>query len=270
MRVSDYRPIALCNILYKLISKVLANRLKKILHYVIFESQSTFQSSKAITDNILVAFKNLHHMKSHKSKKMGFMAMKLDMSKTYDRVEWKFLARIMEKMGFCEKWVALVLECISTVSYSILVNGEPKRDIKPSRGIRQGDPLFPYLFLLCSEGLNRMLQQVAANDQIRGFSLCKRGPRISHLFFVDDSLLFCRASRSDLQVIQNNLVLYEQASGQKLNWEKTSIFFSKTVSEETKASLSDFLGEQEVKEYEKYLGLPVVVGKNKKASFNCI
>ena len=96
-------------------------------------------------------------MKSQKSKKMGFMAMKLDISKTYDRVERKFLIKIIEKMGFCEKWVSLIFECISTVSYSILVNKEPKGDIRPSRGIRQGNPLSPYLFLLYSEGLNKML-----------------------------------------------------------------------------------------------------------------
>jgi len=107
-------------------------------------------------------------MKSQKSKKTGFMAMKLDISKVYDRVEWKFLIKIMEKMGFREKWMSLIFECISTMSYSILVNGKPKGDIRPSRGIRQGDPLSPYLFLLCSEGLNRMLQRAAHNDQIRG------------------------------------------------------------------------------------------------------
>ena len=121
---------------------------------------------------------------------MGFMAMKLDMSKAYDRVEWSYLRKIMEKLGFCDRWVSLVLECITTVSYLILVNGEAKGDIRPSRGLKQGDPLSPYLFLLCSEGLNRMLQQAASNDTIRGFSLCKRGPKISHLFFADDTLLF--------------------------------------------------------------------------------
>ena len=149
---------------------------------VISDTQSAFQSSKAISDNILVAFETLHHMKNQKAKKGGFMALKLDMSKAYDRVEWVYQVKIMEKLGFCEKWVSLVYECISSVSYSILVNGEPRGDIRPSRGLRQGDPLSPYLFLLCSKWLNRMLQRAAAEDGIRGFSLCKRGPKISHFF----------------------------------------------------------------------------------------
>ena len=209
-------------------------------------------------------------MKNQKSKKLGFMVMKLDMSKAYDWVEWSYLVKIMEKLGFCEKWLSLVYECISTVSYSILVNGEPRGDIRPSRGIRQGDPLSPYFFLLCLESLNRMLQQAASNDSIRGFSLCKRGPRISHLFFADDSVLFCRATMSDLLAVQDILSLYEEASGQKLNREKTNIFFSRAAKEETKAEISNFLQVPEVREYEKYLGLPAMVGRNRKASLNFI
>ena len=164
--------------------------------------------------------------------------------------------------------MSLVYECISSVSYSVLVNGEPRGDIRPSRGLKQGDPLSPYLFLLCSKGLNRMLQKATAEDCIRGFSLCKRGPKISHLFFADDSLLFCRATLSDLQVIQNILSLYETASGQKLNREKTTIFFSKAVSEDTKTQISNYLEVPEVKAYEKYIGLPAVVGRKKKESLN--
>ena len=115
-----------------------------------------------------------------------------------------------------------------------------------------------------------MLQRAAVEDGIRGFSSCKRGPKISHLFFVDDSLLFCRASLADLQFIQSILSLYEKASGQKLNREKTTIFFSKAVHGDTKNQLSNFLQVPEVKEYEKYLGLPAVVGRNKTESLNYI
>ena len=128
----------------------------------------------------------------------------------------------------------------------------------------------PYPFLLCSKSLNRMLQKAAADDHIRGFSPCKRGPRISHLLFADDNLPFCRATMSNLQVIQSILTLYEQAFGQMLNREKTTIFFSQVVNEETKHSISNFLGILELKEYEKYLGLPIVVGRNKKVSLNYI
>ena len=99
-RVTKFRPISLCNILYKLIAKVLANRLKSLLPHVVSESQSAFQSDKAISDNILVAFETLHHMKMKKSGKEGYMAMKLDMSKAYDRVEWIFLKSLMLKLGF--------------------------------------------------------------------------------------------------------------------------------------------------------------------------
>ena len=99
-QVTKFHPISLCNILYKLMSKVLANRLKKFLPDISSDCQSAFQSDKAISDNILVAFESLHHMKHKKVGKSSFMAMKLDMSKAYVRVEWIFLCRLMEKMGF--------------------------------------------------------------------------------------------------------------------------------------------------------------------------
>ena len=125
------------------------------------------------------------------------MALKLDISKAYDRVEWSFLRAVMIKMGFNDRWVALVMKCIISVTYSLLINGEPLGDIKPSHGICQGDPLSPYLFLLCSEGLHRMIQKATERGEIQGVSIYRNGPKLTHLFFADDSLLFCKATTHD-------------------------------------------------------------------------
>ena len=262
--ITEFCPIALCNILYKLVSKVLANRLKKVLPHIISESQNAFQSDKAISDNILVAFATLHHMKRRNSRKMGHMALKLDRSKAYDCLEWVFLQRIMEKMGFHSTWIGWILECIKSVTYSVLVNGEPKGNIIPTRGIHQGDPLSPYLFLLCSKGLNRLLEHAVESKHIEGVSLCKNGPKISHPFFADDSLVFCRARVGDVEKNQEILGKYERASGQKINSDKTTLFFGNNASCATKEEIKNLLEVPEIKEYERYLELPVVVGRKKK------
>ena len=113
--VSNFRPISICNVLYKIYSKVLANRLKKFLPSLITEHQSAFAKDRLILDNIMVAFETLHHMKHHNSGKHGYMAIKLDISKAYDRIEWVYLEKLMEKMGFCARWVTLMMSCVKTV-----------------------------------------------------------------------------------------------------------------------------------------------------------
>uniref|UniRef100_A0A2N9GDB5 Reverse transcriptase domain-containing protein n=1 Tax=Fagus sylvatica TaxID=28930 RepID=A0A2N9GDB5_FAGSY len=265
--VVEFRPISLCNVIYKIISKILANRLKIILPHIVSESQSAFIPGRLITDNILVAFETLHHMQHQKTGKTGSMALKLDMSKAYDRVEWKFLQRVMEKMGFHEKWVSIMMECISTVSYSILVNGEPHGYIKPSRGLRQGDPLSPYLFLLCAEGLHSLIQKEKNAGTLKGVSISRGGPKITHLFFADDSLLFCKATTGDVDRIQSILSQYEKASGQQINRQKTTIFFSKSTPLQAQRSIQDMLEVPAIKQYERYLGLPSFVGRAKYSSF---
>ena len=130
-------------------------------------------------------------MKNNCIGKQGCMTLKLDMSKAYDRVEWSFLEQILLKLGFHEDWVALLIECITTVSYPILVNGEPKGLSRPSRRLRQGDPLSPYLFLFCAKGLNALLQGAALRGDIHGFSIWRTSPKLTHLFFADNCLLFC-------------------------------------------------------------------------------
>ena len=112
------------------------------------------------------------------------------MSKAYDRVEWVYVEAIMQKMGFVERWISLVMACIHTVHFLVLIDGVPKGFINPSRGIRQGDPLSPYIFLLCVEGLLAHLQKANNSGSLKGIQSSRGGPWISHLFFADDSLLF--------------------------------------------------------------------------------
>jgi ribonuclease HI len=266
-KVTEFRPISLCNVIYKLVSKVIANRLKAILPHIISDSQSAFVPGRLITDSVLVAFETLHHMHTTKMGRDGAMALKLDMSKAYDRVEWNYLKSIMRKMGFHTRWVSMIMQCISTVSYSILVNGEPHGFLKPSRGLRQGDPLSPYLFLMCAEGFHSLISRASEQGDLQGVALCRRGPRITHLFFADDSLLFTKATTKDCAKLQEILLMYERASGQQVNRDKTTIFFSKATPTGTQETIRDALGVPIIKQYERYLGLPSFVGKNRTACF---
>ena len=174
--VNEYKPISLCNVLYKLISKVLANSLKKILHSIISPTQSAFIPDRLITDNILVAYETLRTMHSQMKGKKGFMAVKLDMSKAYDRVEWVFLEETMKKLGFASKWVHLTIMCVKTIQYSIVVNGEPCGLIQPSRGLRQGDLMSLYSSLICAEVLSNILIKANLDGRLSGVPTSKTGP----------------------------------------------------------------------------------------------
>lgn len=158
-QMSDYRPISLGNVVSRILSKVLANRLKLILAKIISDAQSAFVLNRLISDNTTVAYELLHRMRNKRKGKVGQMAVKLDISKAYDQVEWGFLQRIMLKLSLDHRWVTMAMETITIASYVVLINGEPKGFISPSRGIKQGDLLLPYLFLLCAEGLSALLKK---------------------------------------------------------------------------------------------------------------
>ena len=181
-----------------------------------------------------------------------------------------YLEAMMRKMGFHERWISLIMMCVTTVSYSVLINGEPKGKIIPSRGLRQGDPISPYLFLLCAEGLSAMIKKEERNGNLNGIAVCRRAPRITHMLFADDSIVFCRATREECDRVVKVLEDYERDSGQKLNKEKTSLYFSKNTSREIKEYVKEKFGVRVVQHHEKYLGLPPLVGRGKRKAFNQI
>ena len=240
-KISEFRPISLYNVSYKIVPKVLANRLKPLLSTIIFKNQSAFVPGRLITDNVLIAFEIMHYLKKKKDGKEGYMAIKLDMSKAYDRVEWFFLENTMTKMGFDNKWIKLIISYINFVPYSVLINGVTHRCITPTRGLCQGNPLSPYLFLICTKGLTALIVEAKRKMKISGISICRGSSTIIHLLFADNSVIYCKAIEQESRELCEILHKYEEATSQKINTEKSSVFFSKNTDEETRERVKETL-----------------------------
>lgn len=175
-RVAYYRSIALCNVFYKIISKLLSLRLKPVLGAIISENQSAFIPGRAITDNVLITHELLHYLKTSSAEKKCPMAVKTDMSKAYDRVEWAFVSQVLQRLCFHEKLINLVMQCITTVSYSFLINETAYGSVTPQRGIRHGDPISPYIFILCGEVLTGLCRDAERSGLLPGVRVARGAP----------------------------------------------------------------------------------------------
>lgn len=265
--VNDFRPISLCNVLYKIIARVLVNRLRGVLGGLISNFQNAFVPGRQISDNILLAHELIECIKRKRKGKKAMFALKLDMSKAYDRVNWDFLVKVLDRMGFSPKWVNLIYQCISTVSFAVLVNGGRSETFWPKCGLRQGDPLSPYLFILVSQVLSSALSFINSNQICRGVAVGRGSPRVSHLFFADDSFFFMDLDTSHVVYFKWLLDEYCRLAGQKVNFNKSEVFLSPNAKPEMREFLFEVLRVKVVDKPGVYLGAELGCVKRKGGLF---
>lgn len=262
--VSDFRPIACCNTIYKVITKILANRIAGVLHDVVSRSQNAFVKGRRIIDNILIAQELFAGFHLHPY--LPKCAVKVDFHKAYDTVDWDFLEKVLLAFEFPVELTRLVMACVRSPSYSIAINGELHGFFRGGRGLRQGDPMSPYLFTLVMEVFSGVLISRTASQDFKYFWRCKP-VRLTHLFFADDVFLFCQADWFSVSTLKRGLDIFSSWSGLYPNKSKSEIFISGGDQSIRNRILWAF-GFQEGKLPVRYLGVPIISSRLNKA--DCI
>jgi exonuclease III len=220
--LSDFRPISLVNCLYKILAKVLANRLRNVIGSVISTSQTAFVPGRQILDGLLIANELVDDARKRKK---DLLLFKVDFEKAFDSVDWKYLDTVLRRMNFPSLWRKWMMECISTPRVSVLVNGSPTDEFCLERGLRQGDPLYPFLFLIAAEGLHVMMNKMVEQDMFASYRVGAHGNvDISHLQFADDTLLVGVKSWGNIRILKSVLMLFESVSGLKVNFHKSMLY----------------------------------------------
>ncbi|XP_039138794.1 uncharacterized protein LOC120276131 [Dioscorea cayenensis subsp. rotundata] len=251
--VVDFRPISLCNVCYKIISKLLTNRLKDVLPKVIGREQCGFVSNRSPFDNI-IALQEVVHSMDRDTKNPPRMLVKLDIEKAYDTLSWNATLATLLRMNFPSKWISCVQACISSASFSLLINKQPSSWFKSTRGLRQGDPLSSYLFIIVAQNLTNLLNFAKRLSMIPGFNP-DLNYNFNHLMYADDLILITHASRKTARNINLCLSMYERITGQKANKSKSELFFPSRFNCHLKKSICNILHFNSGSFPFKYLGI---------------
>ncbi|KAJ9537397.1 hypothetical protein OSB04_030130 [Centaurea solstitialis] len=220
LSLADYRPINLIGCVTKVISKVLAERLKGVLDTVVSKNQTAFVKGRNILDGPLLVNEVIHWAKRIKKKLLIF---KVDFAKAFDSLNWSFLDSVLNQMGFGKKWRDWVKGCVGTAKMSVLINGSPTNEFRMGKGVRQGDPLAPFLFILAAEGLNVALREATRKNIFRGVCMGNEGEDVSLLQFADDAIFMGEWDTENARNLIRILKCFEVCSGLKVNMSKSRI-----------------------------------------------
>lgn len=252
-KLGDFRPISCCNLMYKIISKIIANRLKPILKDCISPNQAAFLKGRSLGENVLLSSELIRNYNKANCPRSSMI--KVDIRKAFDSVNWDFLLKVLEAQEFPPLFRSWIKECVCSTRFSIAINGELAGFFEGKKGLRQGDSISPYLFLLVMEALSKLLEQAADRDQLRLHPMCSE-PRLTHLLFADDLLVFSDGSRHSLSGITSVMKEFKKMSGLEMNPSKSEIFFGGFLDIEAQV-LSDLFGIKRGTFPTKYLGLPL-------------
>lgn len=217
-------------------------------------------------DHVMIVQEAVHSFGLKKGK-IGNLLIKHDLEKAYDRIEWGFVHKILTWFNFLDLWVDIILSCLSTVSSAILVNGNVTDFFNPSHGIRQGNPLSPYIFILCLEYLSVAINEKCRDGSWKPVFFSRRGVPLTHLFFADDLVLFGRVDVDTCTTITLVLEEFCGLSGQKINFNKSRFFYSSNVSEDSKMALSNVLNIAPTTNLGFYFGCPIHHTRPNKRTF---
>ena len=217
----EFRPISLIGCMYKIISKVLATRIKDVIGMMVGEVQSAYVDGRSILDGPLIVNELCGWAKSARKKIMLF---KVDFDNAFDSINWEYLDSILTQMGFGVKWRSWIRGCLASSKASVSVNGSLTKEFNISKGVRQGDPLSPFLFIIAMEGLNAAMKTAVDKGIFKGIQVPGAGPLISHIFYADDALFVREWSKGNLKNLAAILKCFHVASGLKVNFRKSKVF----------------------------------------------
>ncbi|KAL0284293.1 UNVERIFIED_CONTAM: Retrovirus-related Pol polyprotein from type-2 retrotransposable element R2DM [Sesamum angustifolium] len=251
--VADYRPISCCNVIYKVITKIIADRLSPALMQLVDSSQAAFVGGRNITDNIFLA---QEMVRQYSRKRISpRCTINVDLRKAFDSVSWTFLSRVLHGYGFPPLFISWIMECVSTTSFSVALNGSLHGHFPGKKGLRQGDPMSPALFLLCMEYFSRLIKRSTTNSDFNFHPKCEK-LKITHLLFADDLMLFSRGDLPSIRILMECLQEFRDVSGLAVNNAKSNIFTAGIQNDtlDEALAMTDFArGHMPVR----YLGIPL-------------